>query len=223
MKSFLILTICTFLGAVVIVFMGAAPSDQPQGLAELDDVDHEKFLADLNYVVTEKNRADLAAEVQMSQEVSASIRSGIEELGGTVIDPDRFTKALFGDSVKDYLLTIKEYHRSAYLELFTPDEITALANYYRSENGQNLLTGDPETPEYAELYAFFEAGPGAPFLTQRDALIEKVEEPIRDQMVRIEQMFSMSRVADFIERPDLIHFEDESRRKAIVEGMRELN
>ena len=98
-----------------------------------------------------------------------------------------------------------------------------MANFYRSENGQTLLSGNPETLEYTKTYALYKAGPGAPFLAREDALLEKVNKPIQDQMGRIEHMFSVRRVAEFVARSDLIHFEDESRRKAIVDELLNLN
>ena len=157
----------------------------------------------------------------IAQDTLAIMRPAFERFGAEIINSDRFLGELVGDYHLEFMSRIQKEATIAYQEILAPEELTALANFYRSDEGQKLLAQGLSAETLNDSAAFFRVGPGESILEHMPKLLAHMNEPIREAQARINELFSMNRMAEIMEMKSIIKFEDESRRQIVVDSLRE--
>ncbi|WP_170398929.1 hypothetical protein [Ruegeria arenilitoris] len=144
-----------------------------------------------------------------------------QKLGAQIIDPDRFLDELLGDFEAEIFSDVRSTTVAAYLEILTDDEIAALADYYRSDEGQYLLAQGLTAETMFQYAALAFGGAYAPILEHMQELEVALDRVRPIVEARLEKKLTADRIADIMEMEDIVKFEDESRRQIVVDAMRQ--
>ncbi|WP_420586774.1 hypothetical protein [Ruegeria sp.] len=202
MKQTLILACCVFFGTTT--FTLSDPATDASYIAE-------------QHIISTKAEEKLDT---LLTDVMAQMRPAFETLGAQIVDPDRFMDELMGDFEKTLISNIRKTSAAAYQELMTDVEIAALADYYRSDEGQVLLAQGLSEVTLNDYITFAQEGAGAPLLEHFPELLASMEEVGNETMARLGEIFTLNRMADLMEMEAIVKFEDEARRQAVVDAFR---
>ncbi|MCK0142122.1 hypothetical protein [Aliiroseovarius sp. F20344] len=157
-------------------------------------------------------------------QIADKIGSDLEMVGARVIDQELFQTILLGDLTERYETKTRKWIKGLYLMHLNSREIQSLAEYARSDEGRDLLnmTHPLDQKPSKRVAAFFD-GPGRPIAERMPALKTDVELFFHEQSILVSEHISMARVADIAERPDVVAFDDESKRAEAVAIMRTLH
>ncbi|MCF6433873.1 DUF2059 domain-containing protein [Leisingera sp. MMG026] len=178
--------------------------------------------ADVAFVADAHMRWSDAEErvTSLRQEVYTKLQPGFADLGAEIINSDRFWEELAGDFDVELLKLIRGNVAAVYQEVLTTEEIAALADFYRADEGRVLLEQGVTPVTFTSNVAFFTEGAGAPLaehLLELEASMEAKGETVTQYLRAV---FSPARIADIIEMEDVMAFADESRRAVVAEALR---
>lgn len=109
-------------------------------------------------------------QAQIVDGIVTGVAESIERMGADIVDHDAFRTALTKKFTERSYDAAREAFSAAYREVLTPEELTALADFYRSPEGQALMAEERQAlvlPTAAWLMLF---GPVAPLREKRDEL-----------------------------------------------------
>ncbi|MEL6296469.1 MAG: DUF2059 domain-containing protein [Pseudomonadota bacterium] len=157
---------------------------------------------------------------ELEAEVFNNLEPAIERLGAKVIDPVAFTKELTGQFTETFLPSVLISSADGFEKILTPQELSELAQFYRSEAGQKFLAKSPTAIEDFDRFDFFRSGPGAPLIEHYPELTANMEQVVSQGLATINASFNMDRLAKILENPGIVTFDDEETRARVVAGVR---
>lgn len=151
------------------------------------------------------------------------LEPAIERLGATIIDDARLMHEITGEFKVDFLSNVSDASIEAFVKFLSPQELSDLASFYRSEEGLKLLSKMRAENVDLETHPFFLNGPGLPILEHYEELDALINQAALQSFSIIETSLTPSRFADFFENPQIMRFEDETVRAAVVAGLRSVD
>lgn len=193
-------------------FLGLSPVSGLSGPAE-----DARFIAE-RHVLCDGSAEKLEA---LERALFNDLKPGTEKLGAKILDPDRFMQALMGAYSERFLPSLVASLTEAYGRVLTSQELSDLADFYRSTQGDEPLTCAPKTASDPDGGGFWVDGPGAPLLEHQPEIVSGMEQFLVDGFSIIRSSFTMDRMAEIFQDPEIIGFEDEDLRAEVVAAMRQ--
>lgn len=142
-------------------------------------------------------------QAELNRQIFRNIEAGLQRLGAEVVDPDRFIEELVGSWPTVFEAEFAQVLNAA----LTEKELAELAEFYRSDEGRDYL----ETGELLNPVAMLDV------LRRAMAVRSGLEAALAP---RLNEMFSPQRVAEILEMPDVVRFENEATRDDVVHALR---
>lgn len=178
--------------------------------------------SDLAYIVEEHMLATQTEKqlARVTQKALTDIRPAIHNFGAEIVDEEEFLKALLGGFNAEML----ELTRRSWIELYeavlSPLEIVELAAFYRTNEGQALLAKGLNQDKLESSISFLKDGAGAPLLEHWSELEIASDEMHSIAVNRLQQNYSLERIADIMEMEHIIVFANEDQRHSVVKALR---
>ena len=157
----------------------------------------------------------------LKQTALSEMHSNFDDLGAQIIDPDRFAEELFGEFETYFFSNLRETLAKTYQDFMTDEEIAALADFYRSDKGQELLRQGLSEDTLADNIAFIKGGAGAPLLRILFNSSARMDDFHDEITARLGEVFSLDRIADLMEMETIVVFESDEHRQYVVDGLRQ--
>ena len=157
-----------------------------------------------------------------SDQIISGLSAALAKLGAEIRDETTFRDAVLGPYEDSYRVQIMAANAKAMRELLSEDEITAIADFLPTPDGQAFLTLSPQNPPSSGFLAKLRESPLKPFFEHKsefDARTLSVRLSAKNQM---REILSMKRIANLIEDSDIVTFEDETKRSEVVKALRKL-
>lgn len=176
--------------------------------------------ADTDFVVMKQMEAtgDAQRWDALSDQAIAKFEPAIENLGATILDRAAFKEVLLADTYDELLDTIRSRWILQYRTHLTPDEITALADFYRRSSGKALEATISETGALPAASNDLLNGPLEPLLEhfpKMQASFSDLEKQIKGEMANAH---TLEGVAQILAMKDIIGFETEARQQEVIEA-----
>lgn len=155
----------------------------------------------------------------LSDQAIANLEPGIENFGATIIDREAFKEVLLGDTYDELFEMIRTRWIELYRAHLTPDEVTALADFYRSDANKALEAFVSETGELPpDAYTLLDGplGPLIEHLPEMEASFSGLEAEISTEL---SNLFALDRFIEILAMKDIIGFETEARRHEVIEAI----
>ena len=179
-------------------------------------------MSDASYIVEQHITSSNVEEKldALSADVVAQMNPVFKNLGAHIIDPNRFKDVLMGDFAAELVSEISETAAAAFHEQLMDEELAALADYYRSDEGQALLARGFSSVTSNDYIKLMHEGAGAPVLEHIPEMLETMEAVENKTIARLDDVFALGRMADLMEMEGLVAFDDEARRQTVVDALR---
>jgi len=148
---------------------------------------------------------------RFSSSMVSRFEGSFNDLGATIVDQDAFISALMGDFFSEYRSILV----TAHAELLSEDELAELATRFRSDAGQAFLASNG-----TEGLELFEDEFGRQMKARSDEVQAYTDRLVRE---RLAERLSFDRVADIIETPEIVSFNDEAQRSQVAAKLRGLS
>ena len=163
----------------------------------------------------------------MSQDIVTTMQTGFDNFGAEIIDPDKFLDVLLGDFFSEFMVKVQADTVVVFQETLSPEELAALAGFYRSDEGQALLVQGDALLALSIIEGhpgptnqFFQTGSGAAILARMPELLAGMNGMFQAVQVRLNELFTLDRIADIMEMKSVVRFKDESQRQVVVDALR---
>lgn len=182
---------------------------------------HADIAADTEFVVMKQmETAGTAQRLDvLSDQAITNIEPGIEGFGARIIDRAAFKEELLDDAYDTLLHTIRDRWIAQYTAHLTPEEISALADFYRSGAGAALEATFAETGDGAPDAHELLDGPLRPLVehfSQMQASFSDIED---QRMAEFSHLFALDRLNRVFAMEDIIAFDSEARRQEVKEAI----
>jgi len=176
-------------------------------LAGLSQVAFAGGAEDAAYIAKQTvGSADYQTELtELNQQIFESLDVGLQRLGAEVIDPKAFIDELLGA----WPAIFETEFAHALEAALTEKELGELAEFYRSDEGRSFV----DTGELLNPVATLD------LLRRLMAVRSRLEGAVAP---RLEALFSPQRMADILEMPGIVRFEDQATRDEVVRALREV-
>lgn len=174
--------------------------------------------ADIELVVTTQMEATEDAQrlETLSDQAIANLEPAIENFGATIIDRAAFKAVLLGDTYDELLDTVRRRWVEQYTTHLTPEEIAALARFYRSGAGKAPgadVDKSGELPVDASTTLDGPLGPLVEHFPEMQASFSDLEAQL---MATFSDVFALERLNKILAMQDIIAFESEARRQEVT-------
>ena len=101
---------------------------------------------DATFIVQQTLTENMFAAAIFAQKdlIASALLNDLGAQGITLSDPDRFVEILVEEFLAEFTETMQAGTVDVYLNRFTPQQLSELAAFYRSDTGQALLAATPE-------------------------------------------------------------------------------
>ncbi len=232
MKKLILTLAAIFVIATPLYFISADAREQ----AALDA--YENAEANARYIIEQHfDRASrTAVRRARSQEEIQHIQAFLDKVGGELLDPDGYMEALESDIFIRFEDAAAAVYFDLYLDMLSPDQLAKIADFYRSDAGQALLTlrrkdmvstlsADDQytgwlgrvSPIHVPAITMYQVSHTRLDLDALEPVLEaRAEEQLADAAALMEQEYTAKTTFNLLAREDLVAFEDPAMRDYVV-------
>ena len=144
----------------------------------------------------------------------------LDQVGAEVRDEEAFKAAVVAPWIEDYRARIIKAHRAALEEFLSPEELSDIAEFLPTRDGQAFLALSPQNPPSTELLETLRASPLLPLFEHKRDIDKHTYTERVALKVDLSKSLRMGGVANLLADPDLVSFEDEENREQVVQSLR---
>lgn len=177
--------------------------------------------ADASYVVeTHVLLSDTFKRLDvLYDETVPALAESIRKMGGIIINEAAFTEELLGDFDEEMLDFTRTQFADLFQELFSPEEIKELADFFRSRDGKIWLDSLIHDHRLSGETSKYVNGPLAVYATHMGSVGARFSTIEAYMGTRLTELLALERIADILAMHSLVGFESEDHRRSVVEGM----